>query len=428
MSEKKPRELFKERNQRVADAIALREPDRVPITPMWHFYPTEIKGISKKEAMYEREKYGQASIDLITEHKWDQASPLMNVWSGEVFDSYGAKFIKWPGAADINQRLEDHEPFQYVEAEYMKENEYEEFFYDPTGFLLRKVIPRSLPELKAFEEFPNIVALGYNMMTVVGISQFFGLPAGKKFLAAVQKGVESTFKFLGSLQSYEKSLKKLGYPVQFATMAIAPFDVVGDSMRGMRGSMIDMYRRPEELKKMIEMFIKPCLEMSIGLNELFPHLKVVFIPLHRGADGFMSNTQFESFYWPSLTKLMDGLINKGLIPMPFFEGGYNDRLEYLAEYAKKNKGKLIYWFDRTDMIEAKKIVGDYACMRGNIPPSLLSMGTPQQIEDHVKELIEGCAEGGGYIVDGGLGLPDEAKPENVKAMTDAVFKYGVYRK
>ena len=80
------------------------------------------------------------------------------------------------------------------------------------------------------------------------------------------------------------------------------------------------------------------------------------------------------------------------------------------------------------MIEAKKIVGDYACMRGNIPPSLLSMGTPQQIEDHVKELIEGCAEGGGYIVDGGLGLPDEAKPENVKAMTDAVFKYGVYRK
>jgi len=31
-------------------------------------------------------------------------------------------------------------------------------------------------------------------------------------------------------------------------------------------------------------------------------------------------------------------------------------------------------------------------------------------------------------VDGGLGLPDEGKAENVKAMTDAVFKYGVYRK
>ena len=43
--------------------------------------------------------------------------------------------------------------------------------------------------------------------------------------------------------------------------------------------------------------------------------------------------------------------------------------------------------------------------------------------------IEVCKDGGGFIVDGGIaGIPDEAKPENVKAMVDATFKYGVYRK
>ena len=34
---------------------------------------------------------------------------------------------------------------------------------------------------------------------------------------------------------------------------------------------------------------------------------LVFIPLHKGADGFMSNEQFEKFYWPSLKKVMIGL-------------------------------------------------------------------------------------------------------------------------
>ena len=81
------------------------------------------------------------------------------------------------------------------------------------------------------------------------------------------------------------------------------------------------------------------------------------------------------------------------------------------------------------IIKGKEIFGDYACIRGNVPASLLITGTPKQVEDYVKKMIEGCAEGGGYLVDGGVsGIPDEAKMENVKAMTDAVFKYGVYRK
>ena len=58
-----------------------------------------------------------------------------------------------------------------------------------------------------------------------------------------------------------------------------------------------------------------------------------------------------------------------------------------------------------------------------MPAFLLVIGTPQQVEDYVKQSIEGCTEGGGYIVNGGVsGIPDESRPENVKAMTDAVFK------
>ena len=126
---------------------------------------------------------------------------------------------------------------------------------------------------------------------------------------------------------------------------------------------------------------------------------------------------------------MEGLINLDLIPGPFFEGGYNERLDYLEEFAKRHKGKLQYWFDRTDLGKAKEMFGDYACIRGNVPGSLLVMGNPNQVEEYVKKSIEECAEGGGFIVDGGVaGIPDNARAENVKSMVNAVFKHGEYKK
>ena len=62
-------------------------------------------------------------------------------------------------------------------------------------------------------------------------------------------------------------------------------------------------------------------------------------------------------------------------------------------------------------------------------PGTIVAGTPQKVDDYVKKTIETCKDGGGYIVDGGIGgIADGARPENVKAMSDATFKYGVYRK
>ena len=80
-----------------------------------------------------------------------------------------------------------------------------------------------------------------------------------------------------------------------------------------------------------------------------------------------------------------------------------------------------------DRKKAKKIIGDTLCFWGNVPAGLLITGTPEQVKDDVKELIDIFADNGGLIVDGSMGIPDEAKPENVEAMIDTVFEYGVNR-
>jgi uroporphyrinogen-III decarboxylase len=429
MSDKKPKELYKERFQRVLTTVSLKEPDRVPIAPLATFYCSNQQGLTKKEAMYEPHKFAKATIDTCIPYNWDMIPPLAVVFSAPTFDALGLRFFKWPGAKYEDQRLKVNDPFQYVEGEYMKANEYKDFFTDPTGFLLRKIIPRHYSNLDGFSEFPNLISLANGFISWMQLPFFFGLPSSKKLLETIQVATQAFFNYVQVLMKFSKDTKKAGFPVQFMNVTQAPYDVVSEFLRGMRGIMLDMYRQPEYLKALLERMVEPSISVTADLSRIFKENNIIFIPLHRGAEGFMSFEQFETFYWPTLTKVMEGLIKNDLIPMPFFEGKYTDRFPYLAEFAKKHKGKLIYWFDQSNIALAKKEFGNYACIKGNVPASLLITGTPQQVENYVKRSLEDCMDGGGFIVDGGVsGIPDEAKAENVKAMTDAVFQYGWYRK
>ena len=147
------------------------------------------------------------------------------------------------------------------------------------------------------------------------------------------------------------------------------------------------------------------------------------MPLHKGVDGFLSDEQFKKFYWPTLREVMLGLIDAGCVPFPAAEGGYNSRLNVIKDLPK---GKTVWMFDKTDMIKAKEIVGDTLCMLGNVQSAMLSIGTPQEVEDYARKLIDTVGKGGGFIMCNGAFF-DQAKAENVKAMVEATKKYGVYK-
>jgi len=90
----------------------------------------------------------------------------------------------------------------------------------------------------------------------------------------------------------------------------APFDFMSDTLRGMRGIMLDIHRRPEQLLAAEEKVLKFQLEYAINWSRA-TGINVCFIPLHRGSDGFMSLPQFEKFYWPQLKALQVGLVEEG---------------------------------------------------------------------------------------------------------------------
>jgi len=429
------KQIYKERVQRVRDAVSLKEPDRVPITPFTDIFFASLQaGMTHKEAMYKGRKYANASVKVYNRYDWDLYPTLLFPGLGKMMDGLGQKALKWAGAADPDFCLGDNQPYQYIEKPWMEAEEYDELLKDPTGYLIRNIIPAQNSSLGLMQNFPHISDLS---MMFNGMSFFFFFISKdvKKLIKRYKKTLRSMIGGLIGMKGYNKKMKKKGNPVagQFA-LAQAPFDMVSDTLRGMRGAMLDMIRNPEELKELCDRLVEPCIyamensPLQLGDPDKST-ITLSFIPLHRGADGFMSNDQFEEFYWPSLSRLMDLMIKRDIIPMPFFEGRYSERLEFLGEFAKAHKAKAVYWFHDTDIIKVKEMMGDHVCIRGNVPASLLVGGPPSAVEDYVKKSIEGCMEGGGYLVDGGVsGIPNEARHENVQAMTDAVHKYGVYRK
>ena len=149
---------------------------------------------------------------------------------------------------------------------------------------------------------------------------------------------------------------------------------------------------------------------------------IILMPLHKGDDTFMSEKQYEIFYWPTLKKLLLGMIGEGLMPMLVAEGRYNRRLKIIKDLPRAS---VMWLFDQTDMTNAKAVLGDTACIAGNVPASLLVTGTAQDVKAYCRKLIEVCGRGGGYILTGGASI-DQGKPENLRAMMEAAKEYGVY--
>jgi uroporphyrinogen-III decarboxylase len=214
-----------------------------------------------------------------------------------------------------------------------------------------------------------------------------------------------------------------GYPATYGAFCKAPFDILGDSLRGTQGIMKDMYRRPEKLLEALDVIANITIR-SILTSPSLSRIFMVTYPLHKGADGWMSQKQFETFYWPSLKKVMNAFIQEGLIQSMFAEGSFNTRLETVNEFAK---GAVTWYFDQTDMQKAKAILGGKCCIQGNVPSSLVITGDPKEVKEYCRKLIETCGKGGGYLLSAGA-IAENPKLDNLRAMLAAVKEYGTYKK
>jgi hypothetical protein len=411
-------ELYKEREKRVLDVMALRKPDRVPIMVMFSFFPAKYLGMTVQDVMYDPEKLWKAQWKVMMDFEQDmEQNPFPLRFNGPLMDSLDFKQLKWPGHG-----MGPDNSYQFVEGEYMMADEYDHYLLDPTDFMIRKYWPRIFGNMKGLEKLPplhNIVTYSMGMPTGFAL---FSSPEVMAALDTFKKAGEKSAQLADYSRRFGAATKEAGFPMQTGPFCQAPFDTLGDYFRGTRGLMLDMYRRPDKVIKACEKILNFMVEMAVVAAKNTGNPRV-FIPIHKGIDGFMSEEQFKKFFWPTCRELFIALINNGLNPCPLWEGNCTSRLELIKDIPA---GKAIYSFESTDMIKAKKILGDTVCIRGGVPLSVLVTGTPDEVRTHCKKLIDELGRDGGYIMDAAAGL-DDARTENVKAMFEVTKEYGVYK-
>jgi hypothetical protein len=408
------KDAYRERVTRFIKVFRLEQPDRVPfILPAGNF-PIYHAGMTLKEAMHDNEGLCQAFRKFVEEFESDTFAGPMMVPSAKASEIADTRTVKWPGHG-----LPDHATMlQFVEDEYMKADDYDLFLEDLTDFCLRRYIPRSIGALAPFEHFPPTPF-------ILGMANKFLMPAVMPQVRAAYQAIidhgEETARWMGPLMTFGREITAAGYPSLFGGQSHAPFDILADTLRGTKGIIMDMYRQPDKLLAAIEKVTQ--MNIDCGLDGVkMSGTPVVFFALHKGDDTFMSRKQFEKFYWPTFRKVIMGLIEEGVVPLLFAEGKYNQRLDIIKDLPR---GKVLWHFDQTDMFEAKKVLGDYACIAGNIPAYLLCTGTPEAVKEYCRKLIEVCGEGGGFILTGGASV-DKCDAANLHAITEAVMEYGIY--
>ncbi|OGO18982.1 MAG: hypothetical protein A2144_05360 [Chloroflexi bacterium RBG_16_50_9] len=408
---------YQERVTRIKDAIQLKKvPDRVPVFLMAGFFPAYYSGITPREAMYDYEKLYVAWKKYMLDFEPDAHNGAAGPGPGKLFEVLDYKLYNWPGHG-----ISPDHPYQCLEGEYVRADEYDALIQDPSDFFRRVYLPRVFGSFEPFRKLPPLTNI-LELPITGGSFAPYGLPEVQAALTNLLEAGREAQRWAGFIGKWHDEMVATGFPAFAGGFTKAPFDTIGDTLRGTRGIMMDMYRQPDKLLEALEAITPLMIKMGVAGARANGN-PIVVIPLHKGADGFLSDKQFRTFYWPTFRKLLIGLIDEGCVPYSYAEGGYSSRLEIIRDLPG---GKAVWAFDQTDMARAKKVLGDTACIGGNLPITLLSVGTPQQVKDFARRLIDTAGKDGGYIMVNGAVI-DEARPENIHAMIDFTRKYGVYK-
>jgi hypothetical protein len=220
-------------------------------------------------------------------------------------------------------------------------------------------------------------------------------------------------------------MAQLGFPpfARFITGGVggAPFDTLSSFLRGMQGSMLDMYRQPDKLLRACEAILERRIAHAIPADRAdrdYPQR--VGMPLWRGDPTFMSEAQFKKFYWPGLKKSLQTHVDLGYVPVPFFEAPFGDRLECLLELPK---GKILPAIESADAVRAKEILGGHTCLLVHCP-NQFKLWSLNQVESFVKDLIVKCGKKGGLIV--AFRMPDKTPTADMQAMLNSIKAYARY--
>ena len=386
--------IFQERVERITTTVRLEEPDRVPISAMFETWAGHYSGYSVTDVAFNYDKLVDSFCRIAEDFEVDTLPPPLGVRCGPLYNVLGSKEFSF-----FNKEGVSHASVQHVECEnIMSLEEYPELIKDPYKFILEKQLPR---RFKSLDQSPAKTAEAFVKAAYV-TQDYFANAVGR---------------LVGILA------EKYGLPTMFQGSTEMPMDILMDYFRGFKGVTIDIKRNKEQVIAACEALL-PVMLRNAAHNKQQGPFPFIFIPLH--IPTYLRPKDFETFYYPTFRKMIDGMVGYGLTPALFMEGNWEPYYEFINELPK---GKVVGLIEHGDFKKAKEKIGKTITLWGGMPINVLNNSTKEEAVAYAKKMIDDCAPGGGYIFgcDKSLLAPGDINPDNLKAVFKAVKEYGVYR-
>lgn len=382
--------------ERIETVLGGGKPDRVPFVPLVYYFAAQVAGVSNELFLTDKKIFRHA-LDICYQRAgpWDAIYTLPFTFDAPDYDiTWGAGLGMKPGLAcggDCSTRV-----LEAIESEpLMHEDDYERII--------------------AFKSYtPAHPLLGF---MVELISRYRGKPpdAGLWLNDFMRKGLRLGVGWLGESRRWRR--RGMGFFVSFSLEA--PFDVFSMA-RGLVGFSIDLRRRPDEVR-----------EASLKLAKSLAHVALLacrairtnrfLLLLHRSSNDFISPEKFALYAFPSIRYIACFLSSRGVYFGMHNDGNWDRNLEVLSDLPENT----FFQFDgRTDIVRARKILGNKFTIMGDVPAAMLAFGLPEEVTCYCQRLIEEVGADGRFILSSGCEVPQNAGLENVRAMVRAALQHG----
>ncbi|MGI6731806.1 MAG: uroporphyrinogen decarboxylase family protein [Anaerovoracaceae bacterium] len=365
-------------NKRLNNAIEHKAVDRIPCAPLIESYAAIFHGVPIYDFLFNEEIAFQAFHNLKQTYPiWDIKRSIYFFHYGPIQNIIGIMKTKMP---DRNSEKENE--FQYIEYEAMSREDY--------NIILNK---------------------GYDSYLNTAYYKMFG--ASPEAISAAKKQ---------TLEMHKKEIYQARLNNQlflYGARIYFPHSYFSN-LRSFQQYVRDIYQIPDIMKEAGRIAMEHCIEEAL-LTVKETGVPRVMIGPPRINGPFFSTSIFESLYWPDLERCALRLIEEGITPIFHLDGNWEKNLEYFTTLPKN---KIIIELDGyTDIFKAKQILGNHSCILGDVPPTLFTLGSPDQVTSYCNALLSEFKNDGGFILGSGCTVPYNSKHENVKAFFEASSKF-----
>ncbi|MBN2039410.1 MAG: uroporphyrinogen-III decarboxylase [Spirochaetes bacterium] len=361
--------------ERLNAAIQFEKVDRIPCAPLIDNYAARFANITHSEFFFNSKNAFNALASIKERYPvWDIRRSSYSAFYGKYQKIIGHLKNKLPGI-----ELPDNNECQYSESEVMKRENL------------------SIIKKSGYEEFINEYYHRIHGSLKIEIKN------------ALSEQIEI-------LKNEIKEANRCGQTPLYGYL-IATAEEIICYTRSFPEFIRDIYQVPGLMHEILSIVTDSLIEITLqavkqtGVNR-------VLIGFSRMNGQFFSPYYFEKFCWINLKRIILSFIDQGITPVIHIDGDWTLNLPYFRQLPEK---KMIIELDgNTDIFKAKKILKNHTCLLGNVPSTLFTVGTPEQVKEYCRKLLTKLSRGGGFILGSGCALPYMARHENVEAFFESI--------